>query len=571
MKKIKKLEKILIPVIFTALALTLFTLYQFERQSVEAAAELRLRDLKAGVETFIISEFKKNGGGSFFREPVISFDNASMTVVPSSLKEEVLSGLEFKTTDFSEDTIARIKALKNSGDPKLISSMLAYYLNDRKDAFVIEKALFYLYLIDARFSENIDPEKETESFHKLAAMITDEREKSFLTAKFGEIIKAARAKTSAEKTNLLGAMMASGEKKSSLSEPVFALTTAIRGEIAANSNPSLRSVSINGEEKLMISGKISNSLFAAAFIDTDKLNNETKARFGAAVSIYPLKNERSADLAAPFKIVAVSPDAPGMLLQRALLYLPLLIIIAGLGYLKMRENEAVRLNLQMTEFVSKIAHQLKTPLSSSLLHLELAERYFKDGDSARAREALSASQDQARHLSFLFENFSVLNRLFSDGVSLAPERLDLEEEVMKYLRSYSYHIETGLLKVVMEELESLDAMADRWAFYNILNNLVANSLKYSGKKPVEIKISIRAEGRYAVLSLADNGPGIPETEADLIFEKFYKGKNAEADFRSTGLGLYIAASLAQRCGGKLVLDAKYTAGAKFDIYLRKAD
>jgi len=570
MKKTKKLDKILITVVFAALAITLFTLYQFERQSAEAGAELALRDLKTGVEAFIISEFKKNEAASFFKEPRVSFDGSSMTVLPSSLKEEVLSGLEFKTADFSMDTLERIKALKNSGDPKLISSMLAYYLNDRKDEFVIEKALFYLYLIEARFSENIDPEKETESFQKLAAMITDEREKSFLTAKFREIINAARAKASSEKTELLRTMMTFGEKKSA-PDPVFSLTTALRGDIAADSSPALRSVSINGEEKLMISGKISSSLFASAFIDIDKLNVEIKPRFGAAVSLRAVRGERFADLAAPFRITSSAPGAPGQLLQRTLLYLPLLIIVGGLAYIKMRENEAVRLNLQMTEFVSKIAHQLKTPLSSSLLHLELAERYFSDGDPVKAREAIASSHDQARHLSFLFENFSVLNRLFSDGVSLAPERLDLEEEVMKYFKSYGYHIETGLLKVIMDDSESLDAMADRWAFYNILNNLVANSLKYSGKKPVEIKVSIRSEGGLAVLSLADNGPGVPEGEADMIFEKFYKGRNAADDFRSTGLGLYIAASLAQRSGGKLVLDSNYTAGAKFDIYLRKAD
>ncbi|HNY12873.1 MAG TPA: HAMP domain-containing sensor histidine kinase [Candidatus Wallbacteria bacterium] len=571
MKKRKKLEKILLPVVFTALALTLFTLYQFERQSIETGAELNLRNLKASVEQLLISEFKKNDGGAFFKEPRISFDPVKMSVTPSSLKTEVLSRLEFKTTVFSEDTLERIKALKNSGDPKLVSSLLAYYLNDRKDGFIIEKAFFYLYLIDARLAEGLDPEKEMAAFRKLAAMITDEREKNFLTAKFGEIIKAARAKSSPDDSTLLNAMMDPDEKKNAPNETVFALTSAVLADMAANSNPTLKSVSVNGLEKLMLSGKIADSLFSAAFIDIDKLNVEVKAKFNAAVSLESLKGERFADLARPFKIYSGSPDSPGLILQRTLLYLPLVIIIAGLAYLKMRENEAVRLNLQMTEFVSKIAHQLKTPLSSSLLHLELAERYFKAGDAVKAREALSSSQDQARHLSFLFENFAVLNRLFSDNVSLAAERLDIEEELMKYLKSYSYHIETGILKVIIEDLEPLDAMADRWALYNILNNLVANSLKYSGKKPVEIRISMHERGKFAVLSLADNGPGIPEGEADMIFEKFFKGKNAESDFRSTGLGLYIAGSLAQKSGGKIVLDAKYTSGAKFDIYLRKAD
>lgn len=575
MHKKLKFEKILIPLIIFILAFAFFIFYRLERQRFESGIEAKLNKIKTDIEKFISSEFIKtvkmqSQTGVFLKEPVISFNAFDMSVTPPVFKERVLSFLEYKTIDFSHDTLLRIKKMLNSTDGSVAAETMSYYLNDRNDGFVAEKAVLYLRLIELKLSGGYDCEKETASFNHLLSFISSEKEKKFLSDKFVEIIKNFQISASPEKSGILSAMINYAEKNENGNQSVSALASFIRLDVAANLAPSIKSVSINDSEELIISGKIEKDVFAASFIDIEKLNVELKARFNAFVSSGKSGQPYNISLPGPFKIYVSSIDVYSLNFQRLFLYFPLVMIIAVLMYLKMREGEAVRLNLQMTEFVSKISHQLKTPLSSSLLHLELAERHFNDGDHEKARESLAASGEQARNLSFLFENFSVLNRLFSDNVSLVLEKIDLEEEILKYIKLYKYQVESGLVKFIMTG-DPLSAMADRWAFYNIMNNLVANSLKYCLIKPVEISFSMSVSGNFSVLSVSDNGPGVPEDDLYKIFEKFYKGENARQEFRSTGLGLYIARSLAQKSGGDIAVDKNFKSGAKFDIYLKKAD
>jgi len=153
-------------------------------------------------------------------------------------------------------------------------------------------------------------------------------------------------------------------------------------------------------------------------------------------------------------------------------------------------------------------------------------------------------------------------------VVLNMQECDIEQELLLHLRSYKTRMDAGSLKVSFGSLAEASALIDKWAFYNIIANLISNSLKYVKKPVVEINFASRIVNGRLTLSISDNGPGISEADAPKIFDKFYKGSEAGGEFRSSGLGLFIARTLAQKMDAELALNREYNNGAMFDLRMR---
>jgi signal transduction histidine kinase len=101
-------------------------------------------------------------------------------------------------------------------------------------------------------------------------------------------------------------------------------------------------------------------------------------------------------------------------------------------------------------------------------------------------------------------------------------------------------------------------------------NLLDNALKYA-HKCTEIAVSVRREGRKVVISVEDDGPGIPPLELRQIFERFYRGKAAsDRHQRGTGIGLSIVQAVAEGHGGRAWATSEEGEGAQFFIELPQA-
>lgn len=580
----------------------------YHGQYLKSAAVGELNQISRNVIEFIKNNIKtcainKNfDNGSIFYEPVISINLSDMSVWPPHYKPRLLSELELKYGIFDDTVLNRLKSVINSGPPETAASILSYYLNDTPDSYGLEKAVLYIYLIKIKNDINQPVESELKSFKNLTDGITNETERKFLYEKLKESVVSAKNISGAylsdllsgrtEKSDKITGIMESGENSSNENlngEKITALLLALKGEALSkgsgginvsslstgdNNNYILVSLSLEnivdydaGENSISAPRKIS----AAAIINVEKLNAVLKTKYNSYLDTQSHGTPYYADFCAPYKLISAGGGIKRNYLVETAFYLPLMVTLAVFYILKRRENEAFRLSVNMTDFVSKISHQLKTPLSSSLLHLELAGRHLESGDAEKARGAIALAHEQAGALAFLFENYSVLNRIFSDSVLLEISSSDIEEELILQVKSYKTQIESGALKISFGLLEDNAALIDKWAFYNIIANLISNSLKYSDKKTVEINFSSKLIDGKLILSITDNGPGISKTDAAKIFNKFYKGEAAAGDFRSSGLGLYIAKTLALKMNGDLVIDENYKNGAKFDLHMPAAD
>ena len=225
-----------------------------------------------------------------------------------------------------------------------------------------------------------------------------------------------------------------------------------------------------------------------------------------------------------------------------------------------REEEARK------TFVSTASHELRTPLASldgmlELLRDDLAADPPDLGDAVGQVDSL---REHTRRLSALAAELLDLSRLDA-GVELRRELIDAGEVARAVAAEFA--IRAG------ERDTSLDVelppapcwvIADPGALARIIRILVDNALRYSPSGG-RVRVAVRG-GDGVRIVVSDDGPGVPASERDVIFERFRRGDDAEAGF---GLGLALGRELSERMGGRLDLTASQ-GGARFVVALEDA-
>ncbi|MGX8688527.1 MAG: sensor histidine kinase, partial [bacterium] len=219
-----------------------------------------------------------------------------------------------------------------------------------------------------------------------------------------------------------------------------------------------------------------------------------------------------------------------------------------------------------TSLLRTISHDLRTPLTSISGHAEnlLAN---ESGISPDQRMALYQDiSDEARWLIDLVENLLSISRIENGRmqIQLGTEEVSaiLEESSLHFCRQVEEH------EVKIEPSEDIILVrADARLIMQVLINLVNNAVKYT-QKGSEIRIAARRASGKAVLSVSDNGPGIPDDEKEKIFDMFYSIRNTGGDtVRSTGLGLSLCRSIVEAHGGEITVRDNYPCGAVFEFTL----
>ncbi len=217
-------------------------------------------------------------------------------------------------------------------------------------------------------------------------------------------------------------------------------------------------------------------------------------------------------------------------------------------------------------FVATASHELRTPLTSLEGMLELLEDDLDPAhpDLDEARALLMRARAQSHRLGRLAADLLDLSRLDAQ-VELRSEPVELGELSRAVLAEF----ELGTLeRAVTCELQDGDgpvwALGDPGSVAQILRILLDNALRAS-PRGARIVVELRAR-EQAVLSVCDEGPGVPVSDRDLIFERFKRGRDTSGQ-AGFGLGLAIGRELARRMGGELVLEDTGCPGARFTLRL----
>lgn len=251
-------------------------------------------------------------------------------------------------------------------------------------------------------------------------------------------------------------------------------------------------------------------------------------------------------------------------------FLSVLAYYTALGTERMRlaaraeHVDALRERARVKDAVlASVSHDLRTPLTTITA---LAHELAQSGD-----ERAQVIEDEAMRLGVFVGHMLDLSRLDSGAQSLTIEPNEAEDLIGAVLRLVSGASEGREIRIRLEGKEPL--LFGRFDFSETLRavvNLVENALKYSSPdSPIEL--GARRDGDWLAFSVADRGPGVPESERERIFEPFYRRPAGPPDIRGAGLGLSIARAAATAQGGTLSHEPREGGGSIFTLRVQSVD
>ena len=203
------------------------------------------------------------------------------------------------------------------------------------------------------------------------------------------------------------------------------------------------------------------------------------------------------------------------------------------------------------DFVSNVSHDLKTPLSSMQEANEVLLDELPGPLLAKQRHLLELSRDSGRRLSAMIGKLLDLSRLESMGAP-AHEPTDLTQLArMAADRANVAQQRRGARVILETPTERMLVSADGDGIAHVLDNILENALKFSPSDGT-VRIAVTSSEDSAVVTVADEGPGIPDAEKERVFERFYQtdaGRAARA--RGAGLGLAICRHIVVAHGGSI--------------------
>jgi len=220
-------------------------------------------------------------------------------------------------------------------------------------------------------------------------------------------------------------------------------------------------------------------------------------------------------------------------------------------------HEKVKL---LHRFVRDASHDLRTPLSSILLKLEMLERV----DDARKAQLQGELRDVAQHLNNLIDDLFTLSRIESEEQPV-PVEVDFNAIVQKvsdHHRVLAQNKSLGLDVHLADGGLSIVGNGDQ--LFRLVANLVENAIHYTEQGGVTV--TTRANGDWALLEVADTGMGIPQAHLEQIFERFFRTEEARhTRLDGTGLGLAIAQAIVEQHRGTISAQSVEGQGTTFQV------
>jgi len=221
-----------------------------------------------------------------------------------------------------------------------------------------------------------------------------------------------------------------------------------------------------------------------------------------------------------------------------------------------------------SDFLGLISHKLKTPVTGISLFIQNIARGIDDPDDPNFLKTLSLIQEEAKYLEYLIEDLlSYSEIILQEGppklTAVNPAKLALS--ILGDMMNFATSRKIRLASDISEDIPEVDLDRKRIDF--ALRALLDNALKFT---PEGGKVSLSAElkGEKVVITIADDGKGIPSAEIPKIFEKFYQVDPVKSgQVRGFGLGLFYARQFIMSHGGDLRIESEPDRGTRVTVTL----
>ena len=221
------------------------------------------------------------------------------------------------------------------------------------------------------------------------------------------------------------------------------------------------------------------------------------------------------------------------------------------------EIKKYRISLEeLKEYIEMWVHEVKIPVSSILLMTYKKDNIEKVIEPTKrienfVEEVLYYARSENAEKDYIIKENS-LKEIINSAIKRNKEIFILQ-----------------IINLKIENIENIRVLTDsKWLEF-IINQIINNSLKYLDKKESKIEIKAIENKKNIVLSIYDNGIGIPKTDINKVFNKSFTGENGRKVSTSTGMGLYICEKLCKKLGHKIEIESKENEYTKVSITFNK--
>lgn len=231
-----------------------------------------------------------------------------------------------------------------------------------------------------------------------------------------------------------------------------------------------------------------------------------------------------------------------------------------------RENEIVEIKGVQGDTISHTTHQLRSPITAvkGYTSLILDEQYGKV--SKELKYPLDVIMRSSEHLAVIVEEYREFGQLERGNIELNYKETMLRDLVKDTAEELTPEAESNGHCIDVEIKKDVPVISlDESRIKQVLHNIIENSIAYT-PEGTDVHITVSFESNKALITVSDTGPGIPDEELELIFDKYKRGKLGLASGKGTGLGLYIARAIVRSHGGDIFATrSKRYGGASFQI------
>ncbi|WP_448110723.1 hybrid sensor histidine kinase/response regulator [Pseudomonas lini] len=242
---------------------------------------------------------------------------------------------------------------------------------------------------------------------------------------------------------------------------------------------------------------------------------------------------------------------------------------ALLQQLQNTQNELEQAVRMRDDFMSVVAHEVRTPLNGLILETQLRKMHLARGDAAaftldKMHAMVDRDERQIKSLIRLIEDMLDVSRIRTGKLSIRPNRFDLVQLMNNLLQNFAPQVEAAESSVTLTANQPVVGNWDEFRIEQVMSNLLTNALRYGAKSPIDVRV-YNQDGQARV-EVQDRGIGISEENQQRIFQQFER-VSANAVVAGLGLGLFISEQIVAAHGGSITVESRIGEGALFRVCL----
>jgi signal transduction histidine kinase len=228
-------------------------------------------------------------------------------------------------------------------------------------------------------------------------------------------------------------------------------------------------------------------------------------------------------------------------------------------------SEKKNLERLKNDFINNATHEMRTPLTTILLMIDLME---KSTDAVKKAEYWDILKGEISRERMLIEDLLTVSRIEKGKYSGIQKQFDICAAVRDAILAIQPQARgVGIQIKELVPLKSIPVVGDPASCQMVFSNLLSNAIKFSPEKG-NIEVCVLENKEKVTISFNDHGIGIPSEDLPHIFDRFYRGKNAVRDeIQGSGMGLYIVEHLIHDMGGNVSVESVIGKGTKFTTEL----